>query len=174
MFCFKIIICLVLGLLLISSDFSEVGGHLYNLPVNLASDWGLPDRYFSIPSVSSYLAIAPSPVIKNPSAVYAYVRALLVSLSRADSGTHTSLVPCSSRSREPTPALTPAYAFSSCEIKDFYVAIIMFVPCSSRSREPTPALTPAYAFFLWPCPPVHTVRSFSGNLSLDARTFLTL
>ena len=83
-------------------------------------------------------------------------------------------VPCSSRSREPTPALTPAYAFSSCEIKDFYVAIIMFVPCSSRSREPTPALTPAYAFFLWPCPPVHTVRSFSGNLSLDARTFLTL
>ena len=91
MFCFKIIICLVLGLLLISSDFSEVGGHLYNLPVNLASDWGLPDRYFSIPSVSSYLAIAPSPVIKNPSAVYAYVRALLVSLSRADSGTHTGL-----------------------------------------------------------------------------------
>ncbi len=28
--------------------------------------------------------------------------------------------------------------------------------------------------FLWHFPPVHTVRSFSGDLSSDARTFLTL
>ena len=39
-------------------------------------------------------------------------------------------VPCSSCSRKPIPALTPAYAFSSCEIKDFYVAIIV-LPCLS-------------------------------------------
>ena len=47
MFCFKIIICLVLQLPAISSDISEVGGHLYNLRVNLAFDRGLPSQCFS-------------------------------------------------------------------------------------------------------------------------------
>jgi len=46
-FCFKIIICLVLQLPAISSDISEVGGHLYNLRVNLAFDRGLPSQCFS-------------------------------------------------------------------------------------------------------------------------------
>ena len=71
MFCFStlrsgaiytpIIICLVLGLLLISSDFSS-SADTSNACFNLASDRGLPGIYFSVYPVSSYLTFAPSPV----------------------------------------------------------------------------------------------------------------
>ena len=65
MFCSEykllIIICLVLGLLLISSDFSSLAD-TSNACFNLASARGLPEQYFSILTVSSYLAIAPLPV----------------------------------------------------------------------------------------------------------------
>ena len=56
-----IIIYLVLGLLLISSDFSKLGGHLKRL-IYLASDRGLPSRYLPISLVSFYLTVAPVPV----------------------------------------------------------------------------------------------------------------
>lgn len=48
MFCFSIIICLGMRLPANSSDFSEVGGHLYNLRFNLAFGRGLPSRYLPI------------------------------------------------------------------------------------------------------------------------------
>ena len=56
-----IIICLVLGLLPISSDFSG-SADTSSACINLASGRGLPGRYFSASPVSSYLTFAPSPV----------------------------------------------------------------------------------------------------------------
>ena len=56
-----IIICLVLGLLLISSDFLG-SADTSNARSILHPTGGCLNRYLSIPSVSSYLAIAPLPV----------------------------------------------------------------------------------------------------------------
>ena len=56
-----------------------------------------------------------------------------------------SVLPCF---RKPIPALTPAYAFSSCGVsfRNSYVAFVVFRPQFADSSSPNSDYTPAYAF----------------------------
>jgi hypothetical protein len=120
-----------------------------NFEFNLASDWGLPSRYFSISLVK-----------------------LL---------THRCTIACDVSTHRQSNTSILRQAFSGSPRLKHLLLLKSKISTSPSFSSAFQSLVLRQAFsgsprlkhsFLWHFPPAHAVRSFSGNLSLDARTFL--